>query len=199
MFGILLYDGVEPIDVGAAFGVLSIAKRLVPELAFTGIARQAGPVHCANGLVVHAEYGIDDCPPLDDLIVTGGPGWTDVVNDARTIEFIRHSTVPVTSLCTGALILDAAHRLDGRSATTKVETFPGEISPIGLFSDKVRPRVAAVVEDDDVVTSGGILLGLDAMFRILERRHGKAVASETARVMEYTRALEANQAAFAHG
>ena len=30
MYGILLYDGVEPIDVGAAFGVLSMARRLVP-------------------------------------------------------------------------------------------------------------------------------------------------------------------------
>ncbi|MEQ8817515.1 MAG: hypothetical protein RLO51_22315 [Thalassobaculum sp.] len=33
MYEILLYDGVEPIDVGAAFGALSMARRIAGETA----------------------------------------------------------------------------------------------------------------------------------------------------------------------
>ena len=40
MYGILLYDGVEPIDIGATFGVLSMAKRIAPDLKFAGIAQK---------------------------------------------------------------------------------------------------------------------------------------------------------------
>jgi hypothetical protein len=33
-FAILAYDGIEPIDIGATYGVLSMAKRLAPGLRF---------------------------------------------------------------------------------------------------------------------------------------------------------------------
>ncbi len=48
MYGILLYDGVEPIDVGATFGVLSMARRTVAGLPVLGGARREGPVACAG-------------------------------------------------------------------------------------------------------------------------------------------------------
>ena len=198
MYGILLYDGVEPIDVGAAFGVLSIAKRLVPELAFVGVARAPGPVRCANGLTVLSDHGFADCPALDDLVVTGGPGWSAAAQDPDTVAFVRDRPGRVASMCTGAMILDAAGRLEGRAATTKQAVFDGETPPIELLSAGVRRTAAAVVEDGDVLTSGGVTLGIDAMFRLLARSHGQAVADETARVMEYSRALEANRAAFAN-
>lgn len=38
MYGILIYDGVELIDVKATFGVLSMVRRLCPELEFSGVA-----------------------------------------------------------------------------------------------------------------------------------------------------------------
>ena len=47
-FGIFIYDGVEPIDL-ATFGVLSMARRIVPEIAICTIAPRAGPVALANG------------------------------------------------------------------------------------------------------------------------------------------------------
>jgi transcriptional regulator GlxA family with amidase domain len=72
-FGIFIYDGVEPIDL-ATFGVLSMARRVAPEIEICTIAPRAGPVALANGLNVSADFGIDDAPPCDLVIVTGGPG-----------------------------------------------------------------------------------------------------------------------------
>ena len=192
MYGILLYTGVEPIDVGATFGVLSIARRLVPELSYVGIAREAGAVVCANGLVVMAEHGFADCPPVDDLVVTGGPGWVEAARDPQTLEFLRRRDGRVASICTGALILDAAGRLDGRSVTTKEAVFAGETPPVELLSGRVRRGRGSVVHDGETITSGGVTLGIDAMFCLLARSHGEALAREIARVMEYERALKAN-------
>ena len=193
-YGILIYDGVEPIDVGAAFGILSIAKRIVPDIVCIGVARDAGPVTCANGLVVMSDHGFETCPDLDDLVVTGGPGWVEAAQDEATLHFIQRHGRRRTSLCTGALILDAAGVLKGRKATTKTRVFEGEASPMGLLGPLVDRRAAALVEDDDLITSGGITLGLDAMFLLVERNHGTDVATETARVMEYDRARAANKA-----
>jgi len=42
-FGIFIYDGVEPIDL-AAFGVLSMAQRIEPQIEIATIAPQSGLV-----------------------------------------------------------------------------------------------------------------------------------------------------------
>ena len=86
-FGIFIYDGVEPIDL-ATFGVLSMARRIAPQIEICTIAPRAGPVALANGLKVTADFGIDDAPACDLVIVTGGPGWTAQAStrDARLYQ-----------------------------------------------------------------------------------------------------------------
>ena len=193
MYGILIYDGVEPIDIGATFGVLSMAMRIVPDLAFAGLAREAGPVACAGGMRMWADHGFDDAPTFEDLIVTGGPGWTEAARDQPTLDYLRRTTARVTSICTGAMILAAAGLLAGKRATTKHQVFAGETAPAALLPEDLTCLKAAVVEDDGILTGGGVTLGIDTMFYCLARSHGAAVAAETARVMEYSRALDANR------
>src|SRR5260370_24347955 len=73
-FGVFIYDGVEPIDL-ATFGVLSMARRIRPDIKITTLAPSAGRVKLSNGLVVMADHALAEAPTLDVLIVTGGPGW----------------------------------------------------------------------------------------------------------------------------
>ena len=197
MYGILIYEGVEPIDLGATFGVLSIAKRIAPDLGFKGVARTKGLIRCANGMQVVADYGFADAPDFEDLIVTGGPGWVEAAKDEATLDYLRASNARISSICTGAMILAAVGLLDGRRATTKHAVFAGETPPVGLLPDTVSTENAAIV-DDGIVTGGGITLGIDTVFYCLKRSHGAEVAAETARVMEYSRALDANKAALGY-
>ena len=44
-YAILIYDGVEPIDIGATFGVLSMASRRIPNLDFFGVAAAKGAIN----------------------------------------------------------------------------------------------------------------------------------------------------------
>lgn len=203
-YAILLYPGVEPIDVGATFGVLSMASRRLPDLKFFGVAAAKGPLTCAGNLIVHATHDYRSCPDVTDVIVTGGPGWLDAARDVETLDFLRirasRPGVRITAICTGAMILASAGLLDGGSAATKTEVFEGETPPAELLAEMgdIQVPAAALVEHRGILTSGGVTLGIDAMFHLLARNHGEPLADDVARVMEYGRARRANHEALGY-
>jgi transcriptional regulator GlxA family with amidase domain len=199
-YAILIYEGVEPIDLGATFGVLSMAKRVDASIEMFGVASRAGPLTCANGLRVFADFGFESYPPFDALIVTGGPGWQAAASDRQTLSFLK-SVAPkavLASICTGAMILAAAGMLDGRMATTKVEAIGEERPPLAVLAEKypgTGTAKAAAVYSNGVLTSGGVSLGIDGVLYLIGLLHGANTALETARILEYGRALKANAAA----
>jgi transcriptional regulator GlxA family with amidase domain len=201
-FGIFIYDGVEPIDL-ATFGVLSMARRIAPEIAICTIAPRAGAVALANGLTVTADFGIDDAPLCDVVIVTGGPGWTAQAKAPATLDYIRrvHASRRIASVCTGGMILAASGVLNGGPATTKREVVPPETSPVEVMRatyPQIDVREAMLVEQTGgVVTGGGVTLCIDTTLHLLADMLGPHVADETARLMEYQRAWRANRESFA--
>ena len=201
-FGIFIYDGVEPIDL-ATFGVLSMARRIAPEIAICTIAPRAGPVALANGLKVTADFGIDDAPRCDLVIVTGGPGWTVQAETPATIAYIRrvHAASRIASVCTGGMILAASGILNDGPATTKREVVAPETSPLEVMRNlypRVDVREAMLVDRSGrLVTGGGVSLCIDTTLHLLAIMLGERVADETARIMEYQRAWRANREAFA--
>ncbi|MBU2531217.1 MAG: DJ-1/PfpI family protein [Alphaproteobacteria bacterium] len=202
-YAILIYDGVEPIDIGATFGVLSMASRRIPGLAFFGVARERGPVKCAGGLTLEADHDFQSCPAASNLIVTGGPGWLDAARDRSTLAFLRDRAADratrVSAICTGAMILAAAGLLEGRTAATKQEVFEGEVPPAELLAEmSVDVRPAAVVDSGGIITGGGVTLGIDVMFHLLTRDHGADASNDVARVMEYARARDVNREALGY-
>lgn len=161
-------------------------------------------VKCAGGLIVQAEHDFQTCPPVKNIIVTGGPGWTCAANDQATLGFLRSRNqskdTRISVICMGAMILAAAGLLNGKAAATKSEVFDGEVAPIHLLGQGQRTNVRtdAIVEDGGVLTSGGVTLGIDAVFHLLARNHGTKLAEDVARVMEYTRARKANREALGY-
>jgi transcriptional regulator GlxA family with amidase domain len=201
-FGIFIYDGVEPIDL-ATFGVLSMARRIAPEIEICTIAPRAGRITLANGLTVIADFGIDDAPSCDLVIVTGGPGWIVQAKTPATLDYIRrvHASRRIASVCTGGMILAASGVLDGGPATTKREVVPPETSPLDVMRadyPRVDTREAMLVDrGDGLVTGGGVTLCIDTTLYLLADMLGPQVADETARILEYQRAWRANRDGFA--
>jgi transcriptional regulator GlxA family with amidase domain len=198
-FGIVLYDGVEPMDIGGTLGVVSMAARILPAIEAVTIAREAGSVALSGGLTVIARHGFADAPPCDVTIFCGGPGWRAQVEDAAMLGFLRSlDPVRIASVCTGALILGAAGLLDGRAATTRCHAVGAEtmtpLAALKLLAPASEPCGALVV-DAGVVTSGGVSLAIDGTLYLIGRLYGEDARDEVARVIEYDRAWDANRAA----
>ena len=196
--GVLIYDGVEPIDIGGTIGVVSMARRVLPFVEATTIARHAGPIRLAGGLTAIADHGIDAAPACDVVIVCGGPGWPEAAADESMLGYLRGlRSSGVASVCTGAMILGASGLLDGRLATTRRHAVGAEATaPLVMLgaSGAVRTTVAVVV-DAGAVTGGGVSLAIDTTLYLLERIYGKDAAAEVARAIEYDRAYAANREA----
>lgn len=198
LFGILIYPGVEPIDIGGTVGVVSMASRVLPAVRAVTIARAAGPVALAGGLTVLAQHGIAEAPACDVVIVCGGPGWPEAEADTALATWLRGlQPSGVASVCTGAMILGAAGVLGGRMATTRRHAVGAETrSPLALLGadGTITTQVAQLV-DDGVVTGGGVSLAIDATLYLLGRLYGPDAMQEVARAIEYDRAYAANLAA----
>jgi transcriptional regulator GlxA family with amidase domain len=196
LFGVLIYEGTEAIDL-ATFGVLSMARRIRPEIELCTIAPRGGVTMLANGLRVIPDYDLQTAPQLDVLIVTGGPGWTAQARSPEMLEFLRRCAgkIPVVSVCTGGMILAASGLLDHKAATTKRAVVAPELSPLQELRDQhpnVTVHEASLVDEGDIVTGGGVSLCIDTMLHLLKKSFGAEVAAETARIIEYQRAWAAN-------
>ena len=151
-----------------------------------------------------ADYGIDDAPSCDLVIVTGGPGWTAQASgagDARLYSPRSCGNGRIASVCTGGMILAASGMLDGGPATTKREVVPPETSPLEVMRatyPQIDVREAMLVDRGGrLVTGGGVSLCIDTTLHLLADMLGQHVADETARIMEYQRAWRANREGFA--
>ena len=200
LIGIVIYDGVEPIDVGGTAGVVSMARRILPEIACVMIAERIGRVRLAGGVTVMADADFQSAPQCDVSIVCGGPGWREQVRNPAMLDFLKaRRREEIASVCTGALILAAAGTLDGLRATTRRAAVGAETaSPLALIPSYAKgalPLPGLVVEDGGVVTSGGVSLAIDGTLYLIGRIYGEDARDQVAKVIEYDRAFEANRRA----
>jgi transcriptional regulator GlxA family with amidase domain len=201
-FAVFIYEGVEAIDVGATYGTLSIARRIIPEIGAFLVADRAEPVCMAGSARLIPDHTFETAPAADVTIVPGGPGWAEQCSNDRVKTFLNRAIQRglLVSVCTGGMILASSGVLDGRTATTRRRGVVGEVVPLEVMGKKYR-EVNAIdalfVDCGPVVTGGGITLAIDTTLHVLERLYGRERMSMVARLLEYDIALTANRAAFA--
>ena len=181
--GIVLFDGAEELDWAGPWEVLTAGARDDDQVIT--VAPSTDPVHCAKGLRVLADYSLDDCPPLDVILVPGGPGArAQRTNDAMT-DFVaaQHSQSEwTTSVCTGAFILHAAGALEGKQATTHWAAFD---EFLGFAPEQRLDRDARWVVDGKVVTSAGVSAGIDMALWLVGQLYDIDRARDTQRYIQY--------------
>lgn len=194
--GILIFDGVEVLDFAGPYEVFSrtrlepgpVSRRseaTAPFRVFT-VARAVQTVTATGGLQVVPDFGFDDVPPVDLLVIPGGFGTRELMGDPELLEWIRRradDAEQVASVCTGSLLLAAAGLLAGRRATTHW----GALDLLAELDPTITVEAGARVVSDGIISSAGVAAGIDMAFQVVEMLHGRDVADETAAYIEYPR------------
>jgi putative intracellular protease/amidase len=174
-----LYDRFTALD---AVGPYEVLARL-PGASVTWLAREPGVVRNDNSMLgIEATAAYEDLPDPEIVLVPGGTGTNDVLDDERLVGWIRqaHETSQwTTSVCTGSLLLGAAGVLDGLDATCHWLDMP-DLERYGA-----RPTGRRVVEEGKVITAAGVSSGIDMGLVLAEKIAGRDVAGAIQLGLEY--------------
>jgi len=124
------------------------------------VAKEVGPVMTEGGaLLLGAPHLLAETPSPDLVLVPGGATTPGQMVDDDVLDWLRkvhQVTTWTTSVCTGALILDAAGILKGLPATTHWYN-TGVLKIMGA-SPQPDERM---VRSGKVVTAAGVSAGID--------------------------------------
>ena len=187
--GIVLYDGAEPLDV---FGPLEMWMNAGPEnIRVHLIAEEKRPIAltttsypAALAPRLEAQYAFDDAPELDVLMVPGGIGSFEEVNNPRMLEFLRRAAgevAVVTSVCTGSALYAKAGLLEGVEATGNKLFFDFAVAQ----GPAIWKPEARWVESGRFFTSSGVSAGIDMSLAVIARFFGTEAAHMIADGAEY--------------
>lgn len=176
---IALYDRLTALD---AIGPYEVLAR-VPGASITFVGHQAGQVRTDTGhLGLMADAEFEDVPDPDVLLVPGGPGQAQLMDDERLLSWLRRAdetSAWTTSVCTGSLLLAAAGLLEGRRATSHW------LALEQLRAYGAEPVSERWVEDGKVMTAAGVSAGIDMALELAARLAGPEVAQAIQLGMEY--------------
>jgi transcriptional regulator GlxA family with amidase domain len=177
---ILIYPRLTALDAVGPYEVLS----RLPDATTTFVAAQAGLQRTDTGaLALHADATLADVSDPDVVLVPGGPGQAELMDDGPLHRWLREVHTQATwtaSVCTGSLLLAAAGLLAGRRATSHWAALD-DLRALGVDAvDNER-----VVFDGDIVTAAGVSAGIDMALALAARIAGERVAQAIQLGIEY--------------
>jgi len=180
--GVVFYDKFEVLD---AYGPIEMFGNVGQQLKLVTVAEKAGPVQSTQKVQTVAEYGFDDCPPLDLILVPGGIGTLMQLKNEALLTWLRQRSQDaeiVMSVCSGSAILAKAGLLDGRKATCNKNSF----ALLTGGSPQVDwQKQARWVDEGSIVTSSGVSAGTDMALHVIGRLWGTKLAKAIADGTEY--------------
>jgi transcriptional regulator GlxA family with amidase domain len=184
IFGFLIFHGLEELDLVGPWEMISLWSKFAqgPEKCLM-VAEKPEPVICAKSMSLNPHVTFDNCPSLDYLLVPGGEGTRQEVENPTLIQFVSDQAKncrAVLSVCTGSFILHRAGLLSNRRATTHWASLK-QLRALGDV-EVVEDRI---VRDGNVWTSAGISAGIDLALAFIESSDGEKVAGKIQLGAEY--------------
>ena len=181
--GIVLFDGAEELDFAGPWEVFTMGRREGDTVVT--VAEHDRPITCAKGMRVLADHTFADAPALDVVLVPGGRGRKVETKNPAMLDWLR-AIAPgcewVTSVCTGAFVLEAAGLLPDARVTTHWASIPElrEAAPHLEVLENTR-----YVRHGNVVTAAGVSAGIDMALWLLGQLTSVEHARRTQYLMEY--------------
>lgn len=183
-FGILLFNQAEELDFVGPWEMLTMWRMAAngPENCLL-VSQSLDPVVCAKGMSVNPHVTFAECPALDYLLVPGGQGTRQEVDNPVLTGFVASQSAncrAVLSVCTGSFVLHAAGLLSGRKATTHWSS----LDRMRALGD-VTVVEQRYVQDGNIWTSAGVSAGMDLMLAFIASVAGEEAAGKVQFAAEY--------------
>jgi transcriptional regulator GlxA family with amidase domain len=181
------FDQAQVLDITGPMQILSAVNDLgAAAYTLTLTAPEAGHITTTSGLRLGVDrtfddIGDDDLAGLDTLIVSGGDGIMQAMQDERHLAFLRRAAPRarrIVSICSGIALLARAGLILGRRVATH---WNASALMARAFPDlKIDPD-ALYVRDGNLWSSAGITAGMDLTLALIEEDWGHDVAVQIAR------------------
>lgn len=182
---IVIFDGVQALDVAGPLDVFAEANTYLPEhqkYEVSLVGYEAGPVSCSNGLQLTLPHGYADFDtPFDLLLIAGGPQLPNAQPPADFLKWLQDQARGATrfgSVCNGAFVLARAGLLDGKEVTThweNAERLADEFPEACVQPDRI------FIRDGRLFTSAGVTAGIDLCLSLVAEDWGHELAVRVAK------------------
>jgi transcriptional regulator GlxA family with amidase domain len=205
--GLLLYPEFEILDMAGpveCLNVLSVYMGKNLQLHVIGESmdpigpgpKEKGPLSSFAGQQLYMPTcTVHDAPPIDLLIVPGGPGSVKKQEMQPFVDYIRSiasdsSVRYFFSVCSGAMLFAWAGILDSQIATTN-KAFWGPITSGGPRTHWIAK--ARWVTSGRVWTTSGVTAGIDGMLALIAEIWDEETAEQVTATIEHSRAKDAGE------
>lgn len=184
---IVIFDGVDELDVVGPFEVLRNARRLGAQIDVQLVALQELDVTANHGLAFRAESVLNG--PAQVLLIPGG-GWVDRAQRGiryeiergelprRIAEAHKRGTV-IAAVCTGAMAVAAS----GIAAGRKMVTHHCAVEDLRSLGVEILNQ--RFVDDGDIISSGGVTSGIDLALHLVTRFADAGLSRAVSQQIEY--------------
>lgn len=181
---VAIFDGFEVTDALSPYDALKIAGKVGAPIETTLVTVNGEQeVTALDDVRVKPTAAFD--ASADVLLVPGAPAlWRSGVTPTGLAEALAAFRKPgklLGTICTGAVYAARAGLLQGRNANTH-KAAQQLIVELGAVLQPVR-----VVDDGDLLSSGGVTAGIDLALYLIERYFGAAPAIQVQDILEYER------------
>ena len=197
---IVVYEGVQALDVAGPMDVFSEANTFVDEAdryETVLIAAHRDSLRASNGIRLVADLTFEEAAGgFDIILVAGAPTPPEAEPEPYLVQWVkelpRRSSV-YGSICTGAFILGYAGLLDNRRVTTHWQD--AQALAARFPKAKVEPDLI-YVRDGRLITAAGVTAGIDLSLALVGQRHGAETALKVAKRLVVVAQRQGGQSQF---
>ncbi|EOA84965.1 uncharacterized protein SETTUDRAFT_137217 [Exserohilum turcica Et28A] len=211
-YGIILFRMFDMLDVygpseilqfiGGSYktDIVYIAETLDPVTTRPALAAM-NPLNSSVYPTLTPTHTFETAPPLDVLIIPGGPGWRNPTTLNATMQYIRDTTPKVRhvlTICTGSALAARSGILNGKRATSNKLSW---VTTVENNPNTTWVPSARWVEENEssppIWSSSGVTAGIDMMLHWVEKTYTPENATTIARFIEHVRITDPSVDPFA--
>lgn len=184
---VLLFPRFQMLDLAGpadAFAEVKVLSDGQSEYEIHTIGTTRGPVKSASGVTMMPDRTIfDPCPRFDTVLVPGGLGVFDILEDSTVLDWLAvqsRSCRRLGAVCNGGFALGAARLLDGKTVSTH---WMDAARMASMFPRAVIEPDRIYVKDGMLYTTAGVTAGIDLSLALIEEDFGKKMAQDVAKYL----------------